>query len=68
MPRMNGFELLKAYDKLDVSFKSKVIITMLKTSLNPEDLVEANKFVYVKEFHHKTLTSEGIIEIVDKYF
>jgi hypothetical protein len=67
MPRMNGFELLKAYDKLDVSFKSKVIITMLKTSLNPDDLVEANKFAYVKEFHHKTLTSEAILEIVDKY-
>jgi hypothetical protein len=36
--------------------------------LNPEDLVEANKFAYVKEFHLKPMTSEAILEIVDKHF
>lgn len=37
MPRMNGFEFLEEYKKLDESLRSKVLIIMLTTSLNPED-------------------------------
>jgi CheY-like chemotaxis protein len=68
MPRMNGFEFLDEYKKLDEKLKSEVVIVMLTTSLNPDDAKRAKENSEVKEFQNKPLTVESLKDVVDKYF
>ncbi len=68
MPRMNGFEFLEAYNKLDDNQKAKAVICMLTTSLNPDDRKKALAMGAVSEFKHKPLTEEILNEIIAKYF
>ena len=68
MPGMSGFEFLAEYHKLDENLKSKVMIVMLTTSLNPDDRIRAMTDKEVTEFETKPLTVEMLQEIVEKYF
>ena len=68
MPRMNGFEFLDEYHKLDEKLKSKAMILMLTTSLNPDDRKKSMSYKEVTGFENKPLSVEGVIEIVEKYF
>jgi CheY-like chemotaxis protein len=68
MPGMNGFEFLKEYKKLAPELKSKVVIIMLSTSLNPDDRERANANKDVTEFQNKPLTVELLHETIEKYF
>jgi CheY-like chemotaxis protein len=68
MPRMNGFEFLDEYHKLDERLKAKVTIVMLTTSLNPEDKKTATSYTEVKGFETKPLTLEILNELLEKYF
>ena len=68
MPGMNGFEFLEKYHKLEERLKSKIMIVMLSTSLNPDDKKRALDSKEVTEFQNKPLTVEMIRETVDKYF
>lgn len=68
MPRMNGFEFLEEYQKLDESLKSSIIIIMLTTSLNPDERARALQIEEVKEFMNKPLSPETIHELINKYF
>lgn len=68
MPRVDGFEFLEEYNKLDEEIKSGIVITMLTTSLNPYDQERAKESNLVREFKNKPLTTEMLLEIVDKYF
>lgn len=68
MPGMNGFEFLEAYKKLDVQLKSKILIIMLTTSLNPGDRERALANAEVNEFQNKPLTVEMLQETIEKYF
>jgi response regulator RpfG family c-di-GMP phosphodiesterase len=67
-PRMNGFEFLEEYKKLHESLKSKVLIIMLTTSVNPEDRKRAMSFKEVNEFLFKPLSIELIREIIERHF
>jgi CheY-like chemotaxis protein len=68
MPGMNGWEFLEAYSKLDKELQSRVVITMLTTSDNPDDKKRALKYDIVDDFKTKPLTKEMLDEIVNKYF
>lgn len=68
MPGMNGFEFLEIYHTLEEDQKSKAVVIMLTTSLNPEDKTKAMGFKEVNEFQNKPLTVEIIKETVKKYF
>lgn len=68
MPRMNGFEFLSEYERLEERLKGKVVIIMLTTSLNPEDKTRALGFQFVNEFRRKPLTVESIQEAINRYF
>ncbi|MEC7756089.1 response regulator [Roseivirga sp. UBA1976] len=67
MPGMNGWQFLEHYEKLHIDQKAKVIIVMLTTSLNPDDL-EKSKSTKVEGFIHKPLTEEILKKIIDKNF
>lgn len=68
MPGMNGFEFLEIYHTLEEDQKSKGVVIMLTTSLNPDDKTKAMGFKEVTEFQNKPLTVEIIKETVKKYF
>ncbi|HSH64478.1 MAG TPA: response regulator [Bacteroidia bacterium] len=68
MPGMNGFEFLEEYHKLDEKLKSKIVIVMLSTSLNPDDSERAQKNEEVTEFMNKPLMVETLKKMIEKYF
>jgi CheY-like chemotaxis protein len=68
MPLMDGWEFLEEYHKLDECQKSKIIIVMLTTSMNPDDETKADKIPEISGFKHKPLTPEKLNEIMKKYF
>lgn len=68
MPKMNGYEFLEEYKKLDEHVKSKVVIIMLTTSINPDDRERALSSKEVTEFQNKPLSVELLHATVEKYF
>lgn len=68
MPGMNGFEFLDEYHKLDSTLKSRIVIIMLSTSLNPDDADRARQIREVTEFMNKPLMVETLQETIEKYF
>src|SRR3954469_11512522 len=68
MPRMNGWEFLEQYKDLEVKQKAKVVIMILTTSANPDDLKRAKQIQDVTGFSTKPLSTEMLTEILEKYF
>jgi CheY-like chemotaxis protein len=68
MPGMNGWEFLQEYRKLEKELQSQVIIIMLTTSDNPQDIESAKASEIVTDFKTKPLTKEMLMEIIDKHF
>jgi len=67
MPRMNGWEFLEEYRKLDKEFQSKIAIVILSTSDNPDDHAAKMENIVMK-FKTKPLTKEMLDEILTQYF
>jgi CheY-like chemotaxis protein len=67
MPGMNGWEFLEEYERLDVNFKSSVVVVMLTTSDNPDDRAKAIALNVATDFKTKPLTREMLEEIMGKY-
>lgn len=68
MPGMNGFEFLEEYHALDEKLKSKIVIIMLSTSLNPDDAEKARQIKEVTEFMNKPLMVDTLKITIEKYF
>ncbi len=68
MPRMNGWDFLDEYNKLDKELQRGVIVIMLTTSDNPDDIQKAMKWGFTNDFKTKPLTKKMMDEIIDKYF
>lgn len=68
MPRMNGFQFLDEYRKLDGKLKSKAVIIVLTTSVNPDDQKRVMTYKEVSEFEIKPITIEMVHKNIEKYF
>lgn len=68
MPGMNGWEFLEQYELLDKELQSGIIIVMLTTSENPDDIARAMKWSFVCDYVAKPLSKERMEGIVSKYF
>ncbi|NJB70036.1 CheY-like chemotaxis protein [Saonia flava] len=68
MPVMNGWEFLEEYEKLNTNEQGDIILIMLTTSLNPDDLKKANGFSSISGYRNKPLTVEMIDEICEEFF
>ncbi|MEZ4825502.1 MAG: response regulator [Bacteroidia bacterium] len=68
MPRMNGWEFLAEYQKLESVQQGKVMVVMLTTSLNPNDENRAKSNPYINKFLTKPLTRDRLLEIIDQRF
>ena len=68
MPKMNGWEFLNEYKKLDDTLKAKIVVVMLTTSLNPDDRNKASNITEIKGFHNKYLTKDSIDKVLKEHF
>ena len=68
MPVMDGWEFLEAYHGLPVAQKGEILIVMLTTSPNPDDMQKAASIAEVNEFRQKPLSAEMLVDIFAKYF
>jgi len=68
MPRMNGWEFIRAYEKSTIPLKKEIVIVMLTTSMNPEDEVLAQSIACIHAFRQKPLTPEILIDILGSFF
>jgi len=68
MPIMNGWQFLEEYQKLNANTQGDIVLIMLTTSLNPDDLKKANTFPAINGYRNKPLTAEMIEEIIAEYF
>lgn len=68
MPAMNGWEFLDKYNELDKREKGRVVLMMLTTSLNPDDLDKSRKISDVHGFMNKPLTQKMLNETLEKHF
>jgi CheY-like chemotaxis protein len=67
MPRMNGFEFLQAYSQRPATDNPTVIIIMLTTSLNPQD-VEQMQGLPIAGYLTKPLTRDKITQVLQEHF
>ena len=68
MPIMNGWEFLVAYEKITAEQRAGVIITMLSSSMNPDDKIKAEKMDIINGFINKPLTEMKFNELIDDFF
>ena len=68
MPKMNGWEFLEQYKHLSTAQKAKVLIVILTTSANPDDMERAKEIQEVTGFETKPLCSELLREILQQHF
>jgi CheY-like chemotaxis protein len=69
MPRMDGWEFLKAYkDTVDVSIRENIVIVMLTTSADEGDMVKALQDPNVKEFIQKPLSEKKFRKVISEHF
>ncbi|MEO5571554.1 MAG: response regulator [Bacteroidia bacterium] len=68
MPKMNGWEFLEQYKHLDATQKSKIVIMILTTSANPDDIKKAKEIQDLIGFETKPLSKEVLTEILNRHF
>ncbi|HLK98534.1 MAG TPA: response regulator [Hymenobacter sp.] len=68
MPGMNGFEFLEQYQTLPRDQKSRLLLLMLTTSVNPIDQKRASISSEVSFYYTKPLTTAILHELVETYF
>jgi CheY-like chemotaxis protein len=67
MPRMNGFEFLQAYAQRPPGVNPAVIIIMLTTSLNPNDVTQMQGLP-IAGYLTKPLTREKLHQVLLEHF
>lgn len=67
MPRMNGWEFLEEYKKLQLHSVNRTII-MLTNSPNPGDQAKARAVPEISAYYNKPLSTAVISEILERYF
>ena len=68
MPRMNGWDFLEQYKYLDTKQKARVVIMILTTSANPDDIKKAKEIEEITGFETKPLSRDIMMEILNQHF
>ncbi len=68
MPVMDGWEFLNEYQNLPAEQKGKILIIMLTTSPNPDDMEKALSLPDVTAFKRKPVTPDMLMDIMAAYF
>ncbi|MCR5862406.1 response regulator [Flavobacterium sp. J372] len=67
MPGMDGWEFIEHYKLLDNSLQNAMIVVMLTTSDNPDDIVRARTHGLLSDFKTKPLTKEMLEDVINTY-
>ncbi len=68
MPGLNGWEFLDKYREISHLLNESIIIIMLTTSMNPNDIKQAEKCHELAGFNNKPLTMDKLDEILTHHF
>lgn len=68
MPRMNGWEFLAEYAKLEGARKAEALVLMLTTALRPVDQEKAEGISEINALKSKPLNVEMIEELMSQFF
>lgn len=68
MPNMNGWDFLHEYNKLEKELQIDVVIIMLTSSDNEDDVARVKALDFVADYITKPLTKEVMEDIIKKYF
>ena len=68
IPKMNGWEFIDEYRKLDDIRKKHTVLVILSNSTNPDDVNKAAQIKEVTNFILKPLNSLKLKEIMERYF
>ena len=68
MPKMNGWEFLEQYKHLSKVQKAKIVILILSTSANPDDIKRSKEIQELTGFESKPLSKELMTEILKQHF
>lgn len=68
MPVMDGWEFMEAYHRLSEEKKADVIVVMLSTSGNPDDIKRAESNPEISGYKTKPLHPDIMLEIIEKHF
>lgn len=69
MPKMNGWQFLRAFeDRFPEDLRKNVVIVMLTISEAEQDILKAVRSPLIQEFIHKPISDESFLEILEKYF
>jgi len=63
MPGVDGWAFLKEYEKLDTTFKDKIYLSILTTSVFEKDREKAKKFNDVDKYLCKPLSADELYRI-----
>lgn len=67
MPGMDGWEFIEHYKLLDNSLQKAMIVVMLTTSDNPDDIARARTQGILSDFKTKPLTKEMLSDVITTY-
>jgi len=67
MPYMNGWDFLEDFTKHYLQYFPSIIIFMLSSSVDPDDIAKSKKHPIVKDYIVKPLTKEGIEKLKIEY-
>lgn len=63
MPKMNGWEFLDEYMKIDT--EQAPVVIMLTTSISSKDKRKAKKYDIVKDYMNKPITKKYLLELIE---
>ena len=67
MPRMNAWEFITEYRKIDSQLRLQSFVFLLTSSIDPTDLEKARGIVEINEVRDKPFNEMVIQEIIEKY-
>ncbi len=65
MPNINGWQFLERFENFSDDIKNNIIIYMLSSSINPNDIEKAKASKLVKDFISKPLLNEVILMVAN---
>jgi CheY-like chemotaxis protein len=64
MPVMDGWEFLKAYEKISFSSPDKIHLYIVTSSISPYEVERAKHIPAVKEFIVKPMVKEKFVDLI----
>jgi CheY-like chemotaxis protein len=68
MPRVNGWEFMQEFQKIKNTINKRIVIIVLSTSPNPDDIKRSEDICDIAAFVSKPLTREVLGKLIEKHF